>query len=116
MYLVFTINALKISPFLTLFFNLYSLYDVPVLVSPLEIILFVPWIICQKCTFGGSDLDVLFITTRGPDGGGLYSIKLPGIKGLPEPEFCINKEEWMIYNLWMNKRMKITYGHCHCVL
>jgi len=39
-------------------------------------------------TFGGKDLDELFITTRGPDGGGLYRVKMPfGIKGLPEPEF-----------------------------
>ena len=41
-----------------------------------------------SCTFGGADLDELFITTRGPDGGGLYRVKMPfGIKGLPEPEF-----------------------------
>jgi len=41
-----------------------------------------------SCTFGGIDLDELFITTRGPDGGGLYRVKMPfGIKGLPEPEF-----------------------------
>lgn len=39
-------------------------------------------------TFGGQNLDEMFITTRGPDGGGLYSLKMPhGIKGLPEPEF-----------------------------
>ncbi|GFH48107.1 hypothetical protein CTEN210_04583 [Chaetoceros tenuissimus] len=43
-----------------------------------------------SCTFGGEDLDELFITTRGPDGGGLYRVKVPGIKGLPEPEFSIN--------------------------
>ncbi len=43
-------------------------------------------------TFGGADLNTLFITTRGPDGGGLYSVILPGIKGLPEPEFSINEE------------------------
>ena len=42
-------------------------------------------------TFGGKDLDELFITTRGPDGGGLYRAKMPfGIKGLPEPEFKIS--------------------------
>jgi triosephosphate isomerase len=41
-----------------------------------------------SCTFGGIDLDELFITTRGPDGGGLYRVKMPfGIRGLPEPEF-----------------------------
>lgn len=44
-----------------------------------------------QCTFGGKDLDVLFITTRGPDGGGLYQVKIPGIKGLPEPEFRVNE-------------------------
>jgi sugar lactone lactonase YvrE len=41
-----------------------------------------------SCTFGGKNLDELCITTRGPDGGGLYRVKMPfGIKGLPEPEF-----------------------------
>ena len=41
-----------------------------------------------SCTFGGPNLDDLFITTRGPDGGGLYKFKMPfGIHGLPEPEF-----------------------------
>ena len=45
-----------------------------------------------SCTFGGENLDTLYITTRGPDGGGLYSAKLPsGIKGLPEPEFRIKE-------------------------
>lgn len=39
-------------------------------------------------TFGGPDRDILFITTRAPDGGGLYSVKMPnGVVGLPEPEF-----------------------------
>lgn len=43
-------------------------------------------------TFGGADLDELFITTRGPDGGGLYRVKMPfGIKGLPEPEFKVDE-------------------------
>ena len=43
-----------------------------------------------SCTFGGPDLDELFITTRGPDGGGLYRVKMPyGIRGLPEPEFSV---------------------------
>eukprot|EP00536_Pseudo-nitzschia_multiseries_P014651 jgi/Psemu1/298789/fgenesh1_pm.745_\ len=41
-----------------------------------------------SCTFGGPELDELFVTTRGPDGGGLYRVKMPfGIRGLPEPEF-----------------------------
>ncbi|KAL7561562.1 hypothetical protein ACA910_007020 [Epithemia clementina (nom. ined.)] len=40
-----------------------------------------------SCTFGGRNLDTLFITTRGPDGGGLYSLQMPhGIRGLAEPE------------------------------
>lgn len=44
-----------------------------------------------SCTFGGHDLDELFITTRGPDGGGLYRLKMPfGIRGLPEPEFKVS--------------------------
>jgi triosephosphate isomerase len=44
-----------------------------------------------SCTFGGEELDELFITTRGPDGGGVYRVKLPfGIKGLPEPEFKVD--------------------------
>lgn len=43
-----------------------------------------------SCTFGGPELDHLFITTRGPDGGGLYRVKMPyGIRGLPEPEFAV---------------------------
>jgi len=43
-----------------------------------------------SCTFGGEDLDTLFITTRGPDGGGVFRVKLPfGIKGLPEPCFKV---------------------------
>lgn len=41
-----------------------------------------------SCTFGGPNLDELFITTRGPDGGGLYRVKMPfGIRGMAEPEF-----------------------------
>jgi len=41
-------------------------------------------------TFGGPKLNKLFITTRGPDGGGLYSVKLPfGMHGLPEPEYTV---------------------------
>ncbi|GAX85564.1 hypothetical protein CEUSTIGMA_g12979.t1 [Chlamydomonas eustigma] len=41
------------------------------------------------CTFGGPDLDTLYITTRGPDGGGLYCVKMPpGIRGIAEPMFA----------------------------
>jgi len=40
-------------------------------------------------TIGGPDLDDMFVTTRTPDGGGLYHAKMPpGIRGIPEPEFC----------------------------
>jgi sugar lactone lactonase YvrE len=47
-----------------------------------------------SCTFGGLNLDELFITSRGPDGGGLYRVKMPyGIKGLPEPEFEVDENE-----------------------
>lgn len=45
-----------------------------------------------SCTFGGPLLDELFITTRGPDGGGLYKVKIPGVKGLPEPNFHLSSE------------------------
>jgi len=42
-----------------------------------------------SCTIGGPDLDTLFITTRGPDGGGLYTVKLPAdVQGQAEPEFA----------------------------
>lgn len=43
-----------------------------------------------SCTFGGPDLDELFITTAArPAGGALYRLKVPfGIKGLPEPEWA----------------------------
>ena len=41
-------------------------------------------------TFGGDDLATLFITTRGPDGGGLYACEMPfGIRGLAEPEAVV---------------------------
>lgn len=41
-------------------------------------------------TFGGADLDDLFITTRAPNGGGLWKVKMPyGVKGLPEPVFYL---------------------------
>ncbi|KAJ1634463.1 SMP-30/Gluconolaconase/LRE-like region-domain-containing protein [Pavlovales sp. CCMP2436] len=40
-----------------------------------------------SATFGGALLDTLYITTRGPDGGGLFAVQLPfGIRGLAEPE------------------------------
>lgn len=56
----------------------------------LNCIVHVPVQCPTSCTFGGPDLDELFITTRGPDGGGIYRIKLPhGMKGLPESEFEI---------------------------
>ena len=29
-----------------------------------------------SCTIGGPNLDTLYITTRGPDGGGLYAVKV----------------------------------------
>jgi triosephosphate isomerase len=39
-------------------------------------------------TFGGRDLDTIFVTTRGPDGGSLYAVKAPeGITGIPEVAF-----------------------------
>jgi sugar lactone lactonase YvrE len=44
-------------------------------------------------TFGGQDLDELFITTRAPDGGGLYRVKMPfGVRGVPEPEFGVGAD------------------------
>jgi sugar lactone lactonase YvrE len=44
-------------------------------------------------TFGGPNLDQIFITTRGPDGGGLYRVQAPrGIRGLPEPEFQFSEK------------------------
>jgi hypothetical protein len=39
-------------------------------------------------TFGGRDLDTIFVTTRGPDGGSVYAVKAPeGIAGCPEVAF-----------------------------
>ena len=39
-------------------------------------------------TFGGRDLDTIFVTTRGPDGGSVYAVKAPeGIAGIPEVAF-----------------------------
>jgi sugar lactone lactonase YvrE len=38
-------------------------------------------------TFGGPELDELFITTRAPDGG-IFRVKVPyGVRGVAEPEF-----------------------------
>lgn len=55
-----------------------------------DVVVHLPVTSPTSCTFGGPNLDTLFITTRGPDGGGLYRAKMPfGIKGLPEPEFKI---------------------------
>ena len=40
-----------------------------------------------SATIGGPNLDTLHITTRGPDGGGIFAVTLPmGIRGVPEPE------------------------------
>jgi len=56
-----------------------------------DLIIHLPVKCPTSCTFGGSNLDELFITTRGPDGGGLYRVKMPfGIRGLPEPEFKVD--------------------------
>ena len=56
-----------------------------------DIVVHLPIKCPTSLTFGGQNLDELFITTRGPDGGGLYRAKMPfGIKGLPEPEFRVN--------------------------
>jgi L-arabinonolactonase len=49
------------------------------------------------CCFGGPNLDILFITTAGegsdatkePHAGGLYAIKLEGVKGKLEHRFQI---------------------------
>jgi hypothetical protein len=38
-------------------------------------------------TFGGDELDTLYITSRGPDGGGLYAVQMPfGVRGIAERE------------------------------
>ena len=34
-------------------------------------------------TFGGRDLDTIFVTTRGPDGGSMYAVKAPEDRGHP---------------------------------
>ncbi len=57
-----------------------------------EIVIHLPVKSPTSCTFGGLDRDNLFITTRGPDGGGLFRVKMPyGIRGLPEPEFVVGE-------------------------
>lgn len=39
-------------------------------------------------TFGGRDLDMIFVTTRGPDGGSLYAVRAPeGVRGVEEVAF-----------------------------
>jgi sugar lactone lactonase YvrE len=56
----------------------------------IDVVIHLPVKCPTSLTFGGKDLDELFITTRGPDGGGIYRVKMPfGIKGLPEPEFRV---------------------------
>lgn len=58
------------------------------LTRSVDIVVHLPVKSPTSVTFGGHDLDELYITTRGPDGGGLYCVKMPfGIRGLPEPEF-----------------------------
>jgi hypothetical protein len=38
---------------------------------------------------GGAELNTLYITTRAPDGGGVYSVQLPrNVRGIDEPEFA----------------------------
>ena len=41
------------------------------------------------CTFGGADLDVLYVTSQSEEGehpsehrGGVFTIKIPGVKGV----------------------------------
>ena len=56
----------------------------------MDYVVHLPVLSPTSCTFGGPELDELFITTRKPDGGGLYRVKMPfGIRGLPEPEFHV---------------------------
>mmetsp|Transcript_950 Transcript_950/g.1182 ORF Transcript_950/g.1182 Transcript_950/m.1182 type:complete len:224 (-) Transcript_950:152-823(-) len=56
-----------------------------------------PWKGVTTCSFGGADLDTLYITTNRrrmtpeeeaahPNAGGLYSVR-PGVRGVPEPKF-----------------------------
>ncbi|KAL1519482.1 hypothetical protein AB1Y20_023000 [Prymnesium parvum] len=55
-----------------------------------EVVIALPVASPTSLTFGGAALDTIFITTRGPDGGGLYSVKCPfGIRGIAEPEVAI---------------------------
>jgi triosephosphate isomerase len=59
----------------------------------LDMVVHLPVKCPTSVTFGGVDLAELFITTRGPDGGGLYRVKMPfGVTGLPEPEFKVVDE------------------------
>lgn len=61
-------------------------------IGAVDVIVHLPVKSPTSVTFGGQDLDELFITTRGPDGGGLYRVKMPwGIKGLAEPEFVFGQ-------------------------
>ena len=48
------------------------------------------------CTFGGANLDTLFVTSIRPEGidlsdqplaGGVFAL-VPGVRGLPEPAFA----------------------------
>lgn len=58
-----------------------------------DIVVHLPVKCPTSVTFGGADLDELFITTRGPDGGGIYRVKVPfGIRGLPEPGLKLQSE------------------------
>ncbi|GAB5362305.1 hypothetical protein AAMO2058_000785500 [Amorphochlora amoebiformis] len=54
----------------------------------LDVVVEIPVKSPTSVTIGGASLDMLYITTRGPDGGQIYEAKLPtGIHGLPETEF-----------------------------
>jgi len=64
------------------------------LTGAVDVVVHLPVSSPTSVTFGGEHLDELFITTRGPDGGGLYRVKMPfGIVGLPEPEFKVNDDQ-----------------------
>jgi L-arabinonolactonase len=52
-----------------------------------------------KIAFGGKDLDVLYVTsigkgptpgteTRQPQAGGIFAVRVPGVRGLPQPRFA----------------------------
>lgn len=54
----------------------------------LDRVVYLPVMSPTSCAIGGHDLNTLFITTRGPDGGGLWACALPaGLKGISEPHF-----------------------------